>query len=465
MNVNHNDIFSKSSKDIKKPNVHKNLKISSQNYQRLTSPILKANKTIQKYINKKLSSIKKINNFKKDQLSHNQNKPKIFIKNNPNIRNKLIISPKQRQSQKQIDVFKKQKIINENKSKNKSKNKTKSKTKSKSNIVNYKSIEHSNKSPNIFINKKQSTKESKFINSISTSSGLSFCSNQNKKFPQFSNKENSTNKNKINSSNNNSTNHTFSIKNNNINNEECKQTIEDTSRYRHNINNFNYESGSDDNMSENKIYLKCDNYSLLTFGNSFSYSNSQRSKSNKKNSNIEEYNDKNKTINYYKDLVINFSNYNKNNNYVNKLKEENETLKKELKESNEQISFLMYQIKELKQNKNYNHDKKNAKKKKVCSPNIWKNKNIEFSLIEKENKNELNNNENDNIKFNKDTLKDLNKIINEKNYKDCKKKIIIKRKFNIHGKENKKIRNRNNSVCELGRQGENIIQCISKLKI
>ena len=218
-------------------------------------------------------------------------------------------------------------------------------------------------------------------------------------------------------------------------------------------------------MSENKIYLKCDNYSLLTFGNSFSYSNSQRSKSNKKNSNIEEYNDKNKTINYYKDLVINFSNYNKNNNYVNKLKEENETLKKELKESNEQISFLMYQIKELKQNKNYNHDKKNAKKKKVCSPNIWKNKNIEFSLIEKENKNELNNNENDNIKFNKDTLKDLNKIINEKNYKDCKKKIIIKRKFNIHGKENKKIRNRNNSVCELGRQGENIIQCISKLKI
>ena len=62
-------------------------------------------------------------------------------------------------------------------------------------------------------------------------------------------------------------------------------------------------------------------------------------------------------------------------------------------------------------------------------------------------------------------MKDLNKIINEKNYKDCKKKIIIKRKFNIHGKENKKIRNRNNSVCELGRQGENIIQCISKLKI
>ena len=475
MNVNNNDFYSRSSRDIKKPNSRKYSKLSSPNNQRITSPIIKTNKTIQKYINEKLSSIKIINNSKNDKLSHMQNKPKISFKNHPNIiRNKFIISRKPKQSEKkQIDPLKKNKKIKEKKYQS---NKSKSKNKDNpNNISNCKSIEHSNKSVNIFLNKKQiikDSKESKCINSISTSSGLSFSSKDNKKCPPFSSRGISSNKNKeeINNfnkySNNISTNNDNSIKkcNNNINNEEVKQTLEDTNRYRHNINNFNYESGSDDNMSDNKIYLKCDNYSLLTFGNSFSYSNSQRSKSTQKNGNgnNEEfnYNDKNKTINYCKDLIINYNNNIKNNNYVNKLKEENETLKKELKESSEQISFLMYQIKELKQN-----NKKYSKNKKVCSPNIWKNKNIQSSIFEKETKNELINNENDYTKFNKDSLKDLNKIIGEKNYKNCKKKIIIKRKLNINGRENKKIKNKNNSVCALERPGENIIQCISKLKI
>ena len=478
MNVNNNDFYSRSLRDIKMPNLRKNSKLSSPNNQRITSPILKTNKTIQKYINEKLSSMKRINNSKNEQLSHLQNKPKINYKNHPNIiRSKLIYSPKQKQSQKQIDLLKKKKKFKE---KILIENKSKSKNKEKNNVTNYKSIEHSNKSVNSFLNKKQNIKdskdlkESKFINSISTSSGFSFQSNENRKCLPFSSKEKSTDKSKkeannSNIYNNNSSNNTISVKkcNNNMNNDEAKQTIEDTRRYRHNINNFNYESGSDDNMSDNKIYLKCDNYSLLTFGNSFSYSNSQRSKSTKKNGNenIEEYNynGKNKTINYCKDLIINYSNNNKNNTYINKLKEENETLKKELKESNEQINFLMYQIKELKQNKNF-RPKKCSKNKKVCSPNIWKNKNIQFSLLEKEAKNELINNEND-IKFNKDSLKYLNKIIGEKNYKNCKKKIIIKRKLNINRKENKKINNKNNSVCSLERPGEKIIQCISKLKI
>ena len=478
MNVNNNDFYSRSSRDIIKPNSRKYSKLSSPNNQRITSPIIKTNKTIQKYINEKLSSIKIINNSKNDKLSRIQNKPKISFKNHPNIiRNKFIISSKPKQSQKkQIEPLKKNKKFKEKKYQS---NKSKSKSKDNpTNISNYKSIEHSNKSVNIFLSKKpiiKDSKESKCINSISTSSGLSFSSKENRKCFPFSSREISSNKNKKETNNfnkydnnNNSTNNTSSFKknNNNINNEEGKQTLEDTNRYRHNINNFNYESGSDDNMSDNKIYLKCDNYSLLTFGNSFSYSNSQRSKSTQKNGNgngnNEEfnYNDKNKTINYCKDLIINYNSNIKNNNYVNKLKEENETLKKELKESSEQISFLKYQIKELKQN-----NKKYAKNKKVCSPNIWKNKNIQMSIFEKETKNELINKENDFIKFNKDSLKDLNKIIGEKNYKNCKKKIIIKRKLNINGRENKKIKNKNNSVCALERPGENIIQCISKLKI
>ena len=54
---------------------------------------------------------------------------------------------------------------------------------------------------------------------------------------------------------------------------------------------------------------------------------------------------------------------------MNELKKENETLKRELKESSDQISFLIYQIKKLKKNKN-NSIKKYHRNKKICSPNI-----------------------------------------------------------------------------------------------
>jgi hypothetical protein len=475
MKVNPNDYSTITKKDIKKNNIYKKSNNVSQNNKRLSSPMLQSNKTIKIYINEKLNKITKTkstnitiknNNGKKEEYLMGKHTPKINFKNHPNIiKNKIVLSPKKKHSQKRIKVIKKQKKDKEKKIENNLQKNRKQNCNSFNNI-NCNSIDHNNNSFNVFSQKKEDTKESKLINSISTSSGMSFYSNDNKK----------------NSSNNNNDDKNEAYKDNNNDNiiqnkqyindfELNKKSIEESSRIKPKINNFNYESGSEDNCSDNKVYIKCENYSLLTFGNSFSYSNSQRSKSTQKNWNNEENNgDKNKTINFCKDLMIN-NNNNKNNNYVNKLKEENETLKKELKESNEQINFLMYQIKELKQNKSF-RDKKYRKNKKICSPNIWKNKNIKLSLMDKENKNcknDINYNcdykESDKFMFNKDLLKDINKTICDKNsYKNCKKKIIIKRKL-YHNKDNKKIRNKNNSVCALERPCKNISECISKLKI
>lgn len=83
-----------------------------------------------------------------------------------------------------------------------------------------------------------------------------------------------------------------------------------------NINNFYYETlskeDSNENENENKIILKCDNYSLLTFGNSFSYSNSHKRQTNKKFFNKENKKNNNERIKL---------NLNKENdfNYINKL--------------------------------------------------------------------------------------------------------------------------------------------------
>ena len=104
---------------------------------------------------------------------------------------------------------------------------------------------------------------------------------------------------------------------------------------------------------------------MVAFGNSFSHSNSHKSKSARKlfnNDNndkdeIKINNEKNK--NSYFNLT---GHYNMKNNIVNKLKEENETLRKELIESNEQINLLMCQIKELKEGINNNPSKINKKK-------------------------------------------------------------------------------------------------------
>ena len=487
MKVYPNDYSTITVREKKRNSLYKKTNNFSQNKKRITSPIIKSNKTIQKYINERLNTIKKINtNHIKEEFQIEKHPQKINYKNHPNLmKNKIIISPKQRHSQKYIKVIKKNK-----KNKEKKVEENFSLNKDKENNYNndkYCSIDRNTKSINIIYQKKQNSKESKLINSISTSSGLSFRS-------IIENKKNFNINHQRNYDNNGFYKYNDDLhliyKNNYINDYDTnKKLFEESNQIKPIVNNFNYESGSDDNLSENKIFLKCDNYSLLTFGNSFSYSNSKRSKSTKKNDNNEEKNDAYNNNNYKiscKDLIFN-NYYNKSNNniFINRLKEENETLKRELKQSNEQINFLMCQIKELKQNKNY-HSKKLLRNNKMCSPNIWNHKNTKFSSIEHVNNkikkynnkniyincesNELYDEEKENIRFNKDLLKDITKTINEKNYfKNYKKKINIKKNLNLNlnlnNKMIKKAQNRDKSPCLVDKPIENLNKCISKLKI
>ena len=176
---------------------------------------------------------------------------------------------------------------------------------------------------------------------------------------------------------------------------------------KNNINNFLYETlskeDSNENENENKIILKCDNYSLLTFGKSFSYSNSNKRHTNKKFFNKEVNKSNNERIKL---------NLNKENdfNYINKLKEENEFLKKELKESTEQISYLIHKIKDLK-NDSFLPIKKTKKK------SIHRNTSIKVNRKNKEKYEE-------NIKIKLTRINKLNKTKNKKNNDvivNCKK--------------------------------------------
>ena len=254
------------------------------------------------------------------------------------------------------------------------------------------------------------------VNNFSISTGLSSGSwnkdkNLDKKF--FDSEENNMN---INNFNYNADSHSNKLE---------KILFEE----KNNVNNFCYETISKEDSHENdeKIILKCDNYSMLTFGNSFSYSNSQKRKTNKKflnNENNKSNNDKNINIDEIRE-----------NNYMNKLKEENETLKKELIESAQQISFLMHQIQNLKDN-TYFPIKKNNKKFKHSNMSVKVNKTKESNeskikkLLIKKSKlnNDFNNVESNN---NKKIFKNNSLIINRRKNND------IKNKANIHKKINK----------------------------
>ena len=105
---------------------------------------------------------------------------------------------------------------------------------------------------------------------------------------------------------------------------------------RNNNTTNNYEiDSSEDNMIDNKIFFKSGvDGSPITFGNSFSYTNSKRSSSKRR---ILKNNDNENMDNIY----------NKDDDNVSLLKSQNETLKKELKESNEQITYLKNEIEKL----------------------------------------------------------------------------------------------------------------------
>ena len=158
MKVNNNDDLTKCLREIKRRNFHKKSSTSKIDNLKISSSSLKPNKTIQKYINERLNSIKKSKNY--DSI-----KSKIKINVKPN-KNKLIISHKNK-NKKYIEAIKKKKktdsfLIDKIKGNN--------------------SIDNSlNKSFNIIFKRKENSKESKLINSISTSAGISFCSNENKK--------------------------------------------------------------------------------------------------------------------------------------------------------------------------------------------------------------------------------------------------------------------------------------------
>jgi hypothetical protein len=300
-----------------------------------------------------------------------------------------------------------------------------------------------NKSFNIIFKRKENSKESKLINSFSTSAGISFCSNENKKNMNYI--ENKINENNYYYNINKYNVDSFSNKKciyNYLNDYNIKKFLEESNWNQNNKNN--YENGNDEN--EYKIFFRFDDNSLLTFGNSFSYSNSQRNKLK----NDDKISNKQSSC---KDFLSSIN----NNIYVNKLKEENETLKKELKESNNQINILINQIKELKECKN-DKNRKIKKKNKVCSPNIWNNKNLRFSFFEngKERNNDAKIALNEKRKFNKEILKNINNIINDKYYfKNGKKKILIKRKF---------LRDQNSEIIN-GNHIDKINECISKLQI
>ena len=253
-------------------------------------------------------------------------------------------------------------------------------------------------------------KETKIINNFSNSTGLSIVTvDKDKEFlKRFVDSEENKNLN-------------FNNYNYNADSQSNKfETIlfeEKTS----NLNNFRYEtiSKEDNNDSDDKIILKCDNYSLLTFGNSFSYSNSHKRKTNKKylnkknEKNINEIKRINKTI---------------ENNYMIKLKEENEILKKELKESTQQISILKNKIKYLKENILLPN-------KKCIKKPIYRNTSTKVNRTKETYVAKMKN-----VLMRKDKLNNLDTNHNKKNSKN--KSQIIKNRKNDH----KKIENLNRKI-------------------
>ena len=320
--------------------------------------MFKTNKTLQRYIDQKLSSIKPIsqnkkNDFKYTNKSHFQTRNNSLNTKKNNNKNK---SANKRHSKNESNNTKDNKL---NKGRNNKKKILSLKKEYKTN-QNYSSF---NNMANL-INKKNNINK-KFKSPVQTkgkliknfyqnynssiSTGISMKTNTNDIYKSCSNFLDNNSLTKYNNSDNEMENQDFEIIP--LMNKDFK-VYSNWERNNKSTNN-NYEiDSSEDNIMDNKIILKkCENGSPITFGNSFSYTNSKKSSSTRrvlKNNDNEEA-----------DM--------KNDENIFLLKSQNETLKKELKESNEQITFLKGEIEKLIKKKKIKNCKYTLQSKNKCT--------------------------------------------------------------------------------------------------
>ena len=319
--------------------------------------MFKTNKTLQRYIDQKLSSIKPIsqnkkNDFKYINKSHFQtrnnslNSKKNNNKNSANKRNSKIKSNntknnklnKGRNNKKQIISLKKEYKTNQNYSS----------FNNLANLINKKhNINNKFKSPIQTKGKLIKNFYQNYNSSIST--GISMKTNTNDVYKSCSNFLDNNSLTKFDNSDNEMENQDFEIIP--FMNKDFK-VYSNWDRNNKSANN-NYEiDSSEDNIMDNKILLKkCENGSPITFGNSFSYTNSKKSSSTRR---VLKNNDN-------EDADI------KNDENIFLLKNQNETLKKELKETNEQITFLKGEIEKLIKKKKIKNCKHTLRSKNRCS--------------------------------------------------------------------------------------------------
>ena len=320
--------------------------------------LFKTNKTLQKYIDQKLSSIKPISQTKKNDLKY-INKSHFQTRNNSsnakkNNNNKK--SANKRYSKIQSNNTKDNKL---NKGRNKKKQIVSLNKEYKTN-QNYSSFNNLpnlvNKQNNIY-NKYKSPAQTKgklikhfyqnYNSSIST--GISMKTNTNDVYKSCSNFLDNNSLTKNDNSDNEMENQDFEIIP--FMNKDFKVNSNWDKNNKSTNNNYEIDS-SEENIMDNKIILKkCENGSPITFGNSFSYTNSKKSSSTRrvlKNNDNEEA-----------DM--------KNDENIFLLKSQNETLKKDLKETNEQITFLKGEIEKLIKKKKIKNCKYTLQSKNKCS--------------------------------------------------------------------------------------------------
>ena len=314
-------------------NLDPNTKISNNIINKEVPSLFKMNKTIQKYVNEKLSLLKETIQPNKTSKGFSRNinnnlhtkKNLSFNKLSKNNSMKMNKRKKGRNERHEYQIFNKEFMTNDNNFKfsdlpkllNNSKIKVKKNNKKKIGEEINKLIK--NNKIDVSTTKGKLVKDfyHNYSSSMSMSTGISL--NHNNEIIYNENK----------------------IKDNNTINSN---------------NNYEIDSTEEDNFHE-IIFKGINQGSPITFGNSFSYTNSKRSS-----------NSKNKENNKDTQEIIDKS--------VLLLKNQNETLKKELKESNLQITFLKNEIKKLVEKKkisitNYKYNVNIKNKKLDIKPKIF----------------------------------------------------------------------------------------------